>query len=99
MAKRRTNQYLTIDLLSLHDVTKIILQGSDKAADAWTTKFLVLYSVVPVRVKNHLLASFLYMSIKCRKVIGNNMYVWCCGLRNVVAIVRRVGRDGKGTGM
>ena len=40
------NQRLNIDLLTAHDVTKVILQGTDSAANAWTKQFKVRSRVV-----------------------------------------------------
>ena len=34
-------QHLQVDLLTLHDVTKVVLQGSGQAANAWTEQFKV----------------------------------------------------------
>lgn len=40
------NQHLKIDLQNLHNVTKVILQGSGKKADAWTKQFKVLSRIL-----------------------------------------------------
>ena len=36
------NQYLEVDLKVIYNVTKVVLQGSGKAANAWTKQFKVL---------------------------------------------------------
>ena len=36
------NQYLEVDLKIIHNITKVVLQGSGKAANAWTKQFKVL---------------------------------------------------------
>ena len=35
------NQYLEVDLKVIHNVTKVIIQGSGKAVNAWTKQFKV----------------------------------------------------------
>ena len=35
------DQHIQVNLLTLHDVTKVVLQGSGKAANAWTEQFKV----------------------------------------------------------
>ncbi|KAI0217532.1 hypothetical protein LSAT2_030698 [Lamellibrachia satsuma] len=44
IAYNRNDQHLRVDLLTLHDVTKLVVQGSGTRYNSWTKQFKVLYS-------------------------------------------------------